>query len=133
MTTTELKIVAGTIMVTNQRGESFFLVENNGDSISFVHDKTEKEDKFPMGIIMEALLKNVDTNSDSLRLMDLTNLKAERINIPLFVFDLVERPDNQDDLLVGVENIEWRRSLELKTLLDTCEFAGVPVYNSDSN
>lgn len=121
-------IVAGTIMVTNAQGESYFLVEKHDDSISFLNERTEKGDKFPMGIIMDHLLKFVNIDSDSLRLMDLTNLKSQDYSVPLFVFDLVNRPTDQDALLRDFDNIAWRRSKELTTLLNSCDFESVPIY-----
>lgn len=121
-------IVAGTIMVTNTQGESYFLVEKQGDAISFLIAKSDKNGKLPMGIIIEHLLKFVNVGSDSFRLMDLASLKSEAHNIPLFVFDLVERPTDPNELLVEHENVVWRRSKEVTNLLDTYDFGTVPVY-----
>lgn len=122
------RVVAGTIMVTNAQGESFFLVEKNGDSISFLNKETESGGKLPMGIIMKHLLEFVEIEADSLRLIDLANLKAEENNVSLFVFDVVERPDNPDTLLSDSDDVVWRRSKELTTLLDAYDFGIVPIY-----
>lgn len=129
MVMAERGIVAGTIMVTNAQGESYFLVENRKDSISFLNAKSEIGGKLPMGVIMEHLLKFVNVKADSFRLMDLASLKSETNAVSLFVFDLVERPDDPNVLLVGNEDVAWRRSKEVTTLLDTFDFGTVPVNN----
>lgn len=123
----ERGVVAGTIMVTNAQGETYFLVDNRGESISFLSAKSEIGGKLPMGVIMEHLLKFVNVQSDSFRLMDLAHLKADTNNVSLFVFDLVERPEDPNVLLVGTEDVAWRRSKELTKLLDTYDYGTVPV------
>lgn len=123
----ERGVVAGTIMVTNAQGETYFLVDNRGESISFLSAKSEIGGKLPMGVIMEHLLKFVNVQSDSFRLMDLVHLKADANNVSLFVFDLVERPEDPNVLLAGTEDVAWRRSKELTTLLDTYDYGTVPV------
>ena len=126
----ENKKVAGTIMVTNQQGETFFLVRKTEDDLSFLFEKIEEGTKFPMGIIMDSLLSHVTVDSESLRLMDLTNIKGEERTIPLFVFDLVERPDNEILLLKGSESIIWRRAKDMADLLNECDSNVVPIYRS---
>ncbi|HJB24397.1 MAG TPA: hypothetical protein H9946_09670, partial [Candidatus Jeotgalibaca pullicola] len=121
MVMAENKKVAGTIMVTNQQGETFFLVRKTEDDLSFLFEKIEEGTKFPMGIIMDSLLSHVTVDSESLRLMDLTNIKGEERTIPLFVFDLVERPDNEILLLKGSESIIWRRAKDMADLLNECD------------
>ena len=123
----ERGVVAGTIMVTNAQGETYFLVDNRGESISFLSAKSEIGGKLPMGVIMEHLLKFVNVQSDSFRLMDLAHLKADTNNVSLFVFDLVERPEDPNVLLAGTEDVAWRRSKELTTLLDRYDYGTVPV------
>lgn len=123
----ERGVVAGTIMVTNAQGETYFLVDNRGESISFLNAKSEIGGKLPMGVIIEHLLKFVNVESDSFRLMDLANLKADANNISLFVFDLVERPEDPNVLLVGNGDVAWRRSKEVTILLDTYDYGTVPV------
>ena len=122
----ERGVVAGTIMVTNAQGETYFLVDNRGESISFLSAKSEIGGKLPTGVIMEHLLKFVNVQSDSFRLMDLAHLKADTNNVSLFVFDLVERPEDPNVLLVGTEDVAWRRSKELTKLLDTYDYGTVP-------
>lgn len=124
----ERRVVAGTIMVTNAQGESYFLVEKNEEKLSFLSDESIKDGRLPMGIIMAHLLKFVNVDPDSLRLMDLAQLKADNINIPLFVFDLVERPETPDDLLSLDQNVVWRRSKEITSLLDSYDFGIIPIY-----
>ena len=123
----ERGVVAGTIMVTNAQGETYFLVDNRGESISFLSAKSEIGGKLPTGVIMEHLLKFVNVQSDSFRLMDLAHLKADTNNVSLFVFDLVERPEDPNVLLAGTEDVAWRRSKELTTLLDRYDYGTVPV------
>lgn len=130
MVMAENKKVAGTIMVTNQQGETFFLVRKTEDDLSFLFEKIEEGTKFPMGIIMDSLLSHVTVDSESLRLMDLTNIKGEERTIPLFVFDLVERPDNEILLLKGSESIIWRRAKDMADLLNECDSNVVPIYRS---
>lgn len=130
MVMAENKKVAGTIMVTNQQGETFFLVRKAEDDLSFLFEKIEEGTKFPMGIIMDSLLSHVTVDSESLRLMDLTNIKGEERTIPLFVFDLVERPDNEILLLKGSESIIWRRAKDMADLLNECDSNVVPIYRS---
>ncbi|AZP05546.1 hypothetical protein [Jeotgalibaca ciconiae] len=130
MVMAENKKVAGTIMVTNQQGETFFLVRKTEDDLSFLFEKIEEGTKFPMGIIMDSLLSHVTVDSESLRLMDLTNIKGEERTIPLFVFDLVERPDNEILLLNGSESIIWRRAKDMADLLNECDSNVVPIYRS---
>ena len=130
MVMAENKKVAGTIMVTNQQGETFFLVRKTEDDLSFLFEKIEEGTKFPMGIIMDSLLSHVTVDSESLRLMDLTNIKGEERTIPLFVFDLVERPDNEILLLNGSESIIWRRAKYMADLLNECDSNVVPIYRS---
>lgn len=130
MVMAENKKVAGTIMVTNQQGETFFLVRKTEDDLSFLFEKIEEGTKFPMGIIMDSLLSHVTVDSESLRLMDLTNIKGEEHTIPLFVFDLVERPDNEILLLKGSESIIWRRAKDMSVLLNECDSNVVPIYRS---
>lgn len=125
----ERGIVAGTIMVTNAQGESYFLVEKKGNSISFLNTKSEMGGKLPMGVIMEHLLTYVNVKSDSFRLMDLASLKSDASAVSLFVFDLVERPDDPNVLLVGNEDVAWKRSKEVTTLLDTYDLIADPVNN----
>lgn len=123
----ERGVVAGTIMVTNAQGETYFLVEDTGETISFLKAKSEDGGKLPMGVIMEHLLKFVNVESDSFRLMDLTSLKTDANNVSLFVFDLVERPEDPNVLLAANEYVAWKRSKEVTTLLDTYDYGTVPV------
>lgn len=107
---TESKRVAGTIMVTNQQGETFFLVKDNDGVSSFIYERIEETEKLPMGIIMETLLEFVTVDSESIRLMDLTNIKGQDKTSPLFVFDLVERPEDEMTLLNQSGLVTWRRT-----------------------
>lgn len=122
--------VAGTIMVTNQQGESFFLVHHLEGKLFFPFELLDTEDRSPLGIIMKRLLQHVTISSDSLRLMDLTNIKEENSTTPLFVFDIVETPVNPDTLLIDSDVMFWRRAKDLKYLWDECNFEGVPMYHA---
>ena len=123
--------VAGTIMVTNQQGESFFLVNHDEGKFYFPFEKIDTENQSPMGIIMNILLQHVTFDSDSLRLMDLTNIKEENSSTPLYVFDMVESPVNPDTLLKNSDVMFWRRAKELTYLLEECVFDGVPIYHHE--
>lgn len=126
---TEKGLVAGTIMVTNQQGESFFLVQPHDQKITFLFEKMASGSKSPMGTAMDILVRQVTVSPESFRLMDLTNLKQGWGNGPLFVFDLVERPENPDSLLRDTGNACWRRAKDLDHLWDECDFEGVPIYH----
>lgn len=128
----EKGFVAGTILATNQKGESFFLVHHENEILSFLLEKVDEDATFPMGIIMRSLLQHVKIDSESLRIVDATNIRSEDFDVPLFVFDLTERPENPDELLTNSENVTWRRSKDLSHLLNNCDFSGVPVYRSES-
>lgn len=127
---TESKRVAGTIMVTNQQGETFFLVKDNDGVSSFIYERIEETEKLPMGIIMEILLEFVTVNSESIRLMDLTNIKGQDKTSPLFVFDLVERPEDEMTLLNQSGLVTWRRTKDLTELLSECDSNVVLTYKS---
>lgn len=127
---TESKRVAGTIMVTNQQGETFFLVKDNDGVSSFIYERIEETEKLPMGIIMEILLEFVTVNSESIRLMDLTNIKVQDKTSPLFVFDLVERPEDEMTLLNQSGLVTWRRTKDLTELLSECDSNVVLTYKS---
>lgn len=127
---TESKRVAGTIMVTNQQGETFFLVKDNDGVSSFIYERIEETEKLPMGIIMETLLEFVTVNSESIRLMDLTNIKVQDKTSPLFVFDLVERPEDEMTLLNQSGLVTWRRTKDLTELLSECDSNVVLTYKS---
>lgn len=124
--------VAGTILATNQKGESFFLVRDQDEKVSFISEKIDEETKFPMGLIMRSLLEHVTVDSESLRILDTTNIRNKDFDVPLFVFDLTERTENPQELLNEKTNAKWRRSKELEDLLNECDFSGVPVYRSES-
>lgn len=127
---TESKRVAGTIMVTNQQGETFFLVKDNDGVSSFIYERIEETEKLPMGIIMETLLEFVTVDSESIRLMDLTNIKGQDKSSPLFVFDLVERPEDEMTLLNQSGLVTWRRTKDLTELLSECDSNVVLTYKS---
>lgn len=127
---TESKRVAGTIMITNQQGETFFLVKDNDGVSSFIYERIEETEKLPMGIIMETLLEFVTVDSESIRLMDLTNIKGQDKTSPLFVFDLVERPEDEMTLLNQSGLVTWRRTKDLTELLSECDSNVVPTYKS---
>lgn len=127
---TESKRVAGTIMVTNQQGETFFLVKDNDGVSSFIYERIEETEKLPMGIIMETLLEFVTVDSESIRLMDLTNIKGQDKTSPLFVFDLVERPEDEMTLLNQSGLVTWRRTKDLTELLSECDSNVVLTYKS---
>lgn len=127
---TESKRVAGTIMVTNQQGETFFLVKDNDGVSSFIYERIEETEKLPMGIIMETLLEFVMVDSESIRLMDLTNIKGQDKTSPLFVFDLVERPEDEMTLLNQSGLVTWRRTKDLTELLSECDSNVVLTYKS---
>lgn len=127
---TESKRVAGTIMVTNQQGETFFLVKDNDGVSSFIYERIEETEKLPMGIIMETLLEFVTVDSESIRLMDLTNIKVQDKTSPLFVFDLVERPEDEMTLLNQSGLVTWRRTKDLTELLSECDSNVVLTYKS---
>lgn len=130
---TEKGLVAGTIMVTNQKGESYFLVNCQDGKISFLFEEIDEGTKVPFGVMMRSLLKHVTIDSESLRLMDLTNIRGDGFNVPLFVFDLTERPENPEQLLASSDHIKWRRSKELTSLLNEYDFSGVPVYRQSNS
>ncbi|UJF14629.1 hypothetical protein LZ578_06080 [Jeotgalibaca sp. MA1X17-3] len=96
----------------------------------FPFELIDTEDRSPMGIIMKRLLQHVTISSDSLRLMDLTNIKEEDSKTPLFVFDIVETPANPDTILIDSDVMFWRRAKDLKYLWDECNFEGVPIYHA---
>ena len=127
---TESKRVAGTIMVTNQQGETFFLVKDNDGVSSFIYERIEETEKLPMGIIMETLLEFVMVDSESIRLMDLTNIKGQDKTSPLFVFDLVEKPEDEMTLLNQSGLVTWRRTKDLTELLSECDSNVVLTYKS---
>ena len=127
---TESKRVAGTIMITNQQGETFFLVKDNDGVSSFIYERIEETEKLPMGIIMETLLEFVTVDSESIRLMDLTNIKGQDKSSPLFVFDLVERPEDEMTLLNQSGLVTWRRTKDLTELLSECDSNVVLTYKS---
>ena len=127
---TESKRVAGTIMITNQQGETFFLVKDNDGVSSFIYERIEETEKLPMGIIMETLLEFVMVDSESIRLMDLTNIKGQDKTSPLFVFDLVERPEDEMTLLNQSGLVTWRRTKDLTELLSECDSNVVLTYKS---
>ena len=83
-------IVAGTIMVTNEAGATYFLVNTENGSYSLPCVNLSESGKSPLGSIMEVLLAHVDIESESLRLLDLTYMIGNGKNMPLFVFDSLE-------------------------------------------
>ncbi|MDE1549177.1 hypothetical protein [Jeotgalibaca caeni] len=128
----EKGFVAGTILVTNQKGESFFLVHSQDGKLSFLYERMEQDTKFPMGTIMRSLLTHIHADSEALRIMDTTNIRSEELNVPLFVFDLTLRPEDPNELLVEGSPVAWRRAKELEKLLKEFNFSGVPVYRSET-
>lgn len=127
---TASKFVAGTIMVTNQRGETFFLVNEHEQKHSFVYGAYSdiNESKSPLGTILNTLEEVTTFNADSLRLVESTQLKASGVAMPLFIFDVVERPEDPHVYLKEGIKLSWRRSGELTELMAECDFNGVPVY-----
>lgn len=124
------KFVAGTIMVTNQKGETFFLVKEHEQKHSFIYGVYSdiKESKSPMGTILEILDKVTTLDAESLRLVESTQLKADNLAMPLFIFDVVERPEDPQTYLKEGADLSWRRSGEVTDLMAECDFNGVPVY-----
>ena len=130
---TEKGLVAGTIMVTNLKGESYFLVNCQDGKLSFLFEEIDEGTKVPFGVMMRSLLQHVTIKSDDLRLMDLTNIRGDGFNVPLFVFDMTGRPEDQEQLLANSDHISWRRSKELTSLLNELDFSGVPVYRQNNS
>lgn len=124
------KPVAGTVMVTNQKGETFFLVHEHDEKLSFVYTTYTgiSHSQSPLGSIMDVLGEVTLLNPDSLRLMEMTQLKGNGISMPLIVFDMVETPDDPSVYLKETAGLSWRRSKELTELMAYCDFDGVPVY-----
>jgi len=126
---TKENLVAGTIMITNKAEETFFLVAIEGESYQLPSVKLSGNGKSPLGSIMETLLKHVTIKSESLRLLDLTNMRRKGGNIPLFVFDALEKPTDIEMFLVDPYRFAWRKSSDITEILTDCELSGVPIYH----
>ncbi|CZR02974.1 Hypothetical protein Tpal_2798 [Trichococcus palustris] len=126
---TKENIVAGTIMITNKAEETFFLVAVEGESNTLPTVEMSGEGKSPLGSIMESLLKHVNVDSESLRLLDLTNIRGNGRNIPLFVFDALEKPADVDTVLTDRSHFAWKKSSDITEILTDWELGGVPIYH----
>lgn len=122
-------IVAGTIMVTNEAGATYFLVNTENESYSLPSVNLSESGKSPLGSIMEVLLAHVDIESESLRLLDLTNMRRNGKNMPLFVFDSLEKPSDLDILLNEPGKFAWKKSSEISEILTDLELDSVPIYH----
>ena len=122
-------IVAGTIMVTNEAGATYFLVNTENESYSLPSVNLSESGKSPLGSIMEVLLAHVDIESESLRLLDLTNMRGNGKNMPLFVFDSLEKPSDLDSLLNEPSKFAWKKSSEISEILTDLELDSVPIYH----
>lgn len=126
---TKENIVAGTIMITNKAEETFFLVAVEGEANTLPTVEMSGEGKSPLGSIMESLLKDVTVESESLRLLDLINIRGDGRNIPLFVFDALEKPADVDTILTDPNHFAWKKSSDITEILTDWELGGVPIYH----
>ena len=66
---------------------------------------------------------------ESLRLLDLTNMRGNGKNMPLFVFDSLEKPSDLDSLLNEPGKFAWKKSSEISEILTDLELDSVPIYH----
>lgn len=122
-------IVAGTVMVTNDAEETYFLVNTENRTYSLPNVNLSESGKSPLGSIMEVLLAHIGIESESLRLLDLTNMRGNGKNMPLFVFDSLEKPSDLDSLLNEPSKFAWKKSSEISEILTDLELDSVPIYH----
>lgn len=122
-------IVAGTVMVTNDAEETYFLVNTENGTYSLSNVNLSESGKSPLGSIMEVLLAHIGIESESLRLLDLTNMRGNGKNMPLFVFDSLEKPSDLDSLLNEPSKFAWKKSSEISEILTDLELDSVPIYH----
>ncbi|CZQ90539.1 hypothetical protein SAMN05216375_1033 [Trichococcus ilyis] len=116
-------------MVTNEAEETYFLVKTENGTYSLPSVNLSESGKSPLGSIMEVLLAHVGIESESLRLLDLTNIRGNGKNMPLFVFDALEKPSDLDSLLNEPGKLAWKKSSEISEILTDLELDSVPIYH----
>ena len=117
--------VAGTVILNQGDGHKKFLVRKESNQVEFV--MTEVDNQYTsLACILNKFRDEVQLNTSSMDLVELTSVNLGELKMPLFVFSLDEE---EDSLNVDEGIFTWEDPSTLREILKNFEISGVPYFN----
>lgn len=117
--------VAGTVILNQEDGHKKFLVKKESNQVEFV--MTEVDHQYTsLACILNEFRDEVQLDTGSMDLVELTSVNLGKLKMPLFVFSLDEEKDNFN---VDERVFSWEDPATLREILKNFEISGVPYLS----